>query len=119
MFNKVNFISHSGKALEWKIECDDLSYKDVETLCYVISQKFKFFSVFGVPRGGLKFADCLKQYCSHNLNDGVLVIDDVFTTGKSMNDFVDVNNIKNPKGVVIFSRGNCPSWITPIFQFKL
>lgn len=119
MFVKKSFISHSGQKLDWKIECDDMTYSDVETLCYLISQKFKFFNVFGVPDGGLKFATCLKKYCSDNVDDGILVVDDVFTTGKSMNSFVSKNNIKNPKGVVIFSRGTRPDWITPVFQVTI
>jgi len=116
LFQKINVILHSGKKSDFKIECDDLSYSDVETLCYLISKKFKFFSVFGVPTGGIKFAEKLKKYCTNNPDDPTLVVDDVLTTGNSMIEFVKEQNIPNPIGVVLFSRGKCPDWISPMFQ---
>ena len=116
LFQKQNIILHSGQKSDFKIECDDLTYNDVKTLSYLISKRFKFFSVFGVPSGGLKLAEELKQYCSNDLGYPVLIVDDVLTTGESMEEFVKKNNVKNPLGVVIFARGKCPIWITPIFQ---
>ena len=118
LFTKQNLVLHSGSTSDFKIECDEMSYSDVETLCYLISKKFKFFSVFGVPKGGVKFAECLRQYCVNDPRYPTLIIDDVLTTGKSMEDFVKINGSKNVTyiGVVIFARGECPNWITPIFQ---
>lgn len=121
LFQKQSIILHSGQPSDFKIECDDLSYSDVECLCYLISKRFKFFSVFGVPSGGEKFANCLKQYCTTNPEDPTLVIDDVLTTGRSMIDFIMANNIPLDKtiGVVIFARGKCPEWVTPVFQLTI
>ena len=82
----------------------------------MISKKFKFYSVFGVPSGGLKFAECLKKYRSKDYTLPTLVVDDVLTTGNSMMEFIDKNNIKNSIAVVIFARGKCPDWINPMFQ---
>ena len=115
LFQKQNIVLHSGKQSDFKIECDDLTFADVETLCYLISKRFKFSSVFGVPNGGLKFAQELRQY-RNGISNPTLVVDDVLTTGNSMNEFVEINNIKNPIGVVIFARGKCPDWVIPIFQ---
>lgn len=126
LFQKKRVRLHSRKLSTFKIECDSLSYLDVECLCYLISTKFKFRAVFGVPDGGVKFAECLKQYCSNNRDDVVLIVDDVLTTGQSMCEFRDeVKNFlleetsednTNIIGVVIFARGVCPKWVTPIFS---
>ncbi len=51
MFILQDFISHSGIPLEWKIECDDLTEKDINTLAFIIGKRFKFGSVRGVPTG--------------------------------------------------------------------
>ena len=120
LFQHKDIVIHSGSSTDFKIECDDLSYADVETLCYLISKKFKFFSVFGVPKGGLKFAECLKKYCINDTAYPTLIVDDVLTTGNSMIDFVKQNGSKDViyQGVVIFARGKCPGWITPIFQMR-
>lgn len=109
MFEKKNFTSHAGKQLDWKIECDTLTDADLETLAYLVSKKFQFGNVAGVPNGGTKFAKALRQYCNTGPR---LLVDDVFTTGESMYNYGQPGDI----GVVIFSRGQCPSWITPIFQ---
>lgn len=34
LFQKVDFISHSGKPLDWKLECDALTDKDWECIAY-------------------------------------------------------------------------------------
>ena len=110
MFERKDFISHAGKPLHWKIECDELSDEDLETLAYVVSRRIQFSSVVGIPRGGVRFADALKKYVSES--GPRLLVDDVLTTGLSM----DTERKYGDVGVVIFSRGLCPSWIIPIFQ---
>lgn len=119
LFQKNIIKLHSGQISDFKIECDSLSYLDVECLSYLISKKFKFSEVFGVPSGGIKFENCLKQYCILNSDYPTLIIDDVLTTGSSMEQFKLNLSIDNIIGVVIFARGKCPDWITPIFQFNL
>lgn len=117
LFQRQNIVLHSGQASDFKIECDDLSFSDIETLCYLISKKFKFSEVFGVPRGGLKFQEGLKKYRTLRSDlDPTLIVDDVLTTGDSMTEYVKEHEIKNPVGVVIFARGKCPLWIKPMFQ---
>ena len=44
--------------------------------------------------------------------NGMLIVDDVFTTGASMEALHTPGDI----GAVVFARGLCPSWITPLFQ---
>lgn len=112
MFKKQDFTSHAGLSLNWKIECDDLTDEDIETLAWVVSRKFTFGSVKGIPRGGLRLAAALEQYCTTGPR---LLVDDVLTTGSSL----VAEYSKGDIGVVIFARGNCPKWVTPIFQFRM
>ncbi len=120
LFQKVNFISHSGKPLDWKLECDALTNEDWECIAYLISKKFTFYGVSGVKQGGLKLAKALEKYCDNNLMEGLfLIVDDVLTTGGSMEEMKKYYRIctsASIQGVVLFARGECPDWITPIFQ---
>jgi len=107
------FISHAGRLLDFKIECDALSDADIAALASVIARRIKFGAVYGVPRGGLRLANALEPYATSGPR---LIVDDVLTTGKSM---VEVRNSTNDRGVVIFARGPCPDWITPIFSLEM
>lgn len=116
------FISHSGKELYFKIECDSLSNESIETLAYIIKCKYDFKKVIGIPRGGIRLAEALKQYCNPNSNL-ILLVDDVLTTGGSMIKAKEESNEDDKwiQGIVIFSRipieyNSDIDWIDPIFQ---
>ena len=116
LFEKKKFTMHSGDIGHWKIECDALTDSDWETLAFIISQKYKFRNVFGIPTGGTKLSEILKKYRSREGRIN-LIVDDVLTTGKSMEELK--SNIMEALpivGVVLFARGECPEWIKPIFQ---
>ncbi len=120
LFEKKDFISHSNIELDWKIDCDFLTDKDIETLAFIIQKDFKFKKVIGVPTGGLRLAAALQKY--EDVNEyNYLIVDDVLTTGKSMEE--ERKRIYNFNttafGVVIFARGNCPHWVTSIFKFDM
>ena len=119
MFELKIFTSHAGLSLGWKIECDDLTDNDLETLANLVSKQVKFGSVYGIPRGGVRLAKALEQYCipyDTALYDIMwyprLVVDDVFTTGKSIRDVIAPGEI----AVVIFARNKCPFNVLPIFE---
>ena len=113
LFKCGKFTSHSGLQLNWKIECDALSDDDWQGLACIASEILPpFGNVEGVPRGGLKFADALRQYIT---TGPLLICDDVCTTGNSMETF---RNNRNAIGVVAFSRGISPGWIIPLFTLK-
>lgn len=106
---RKSFIMHSGDAADFKIECDNLTDEEIETFAMLISKKFRFGRVAGVPRGGLRIANALRKYCTHGPR---LIVDDVLTTGNSMSARKQDSDI----GVVLFARGPCPDWVHPIFQ---
>lgn len=119
LFQIGSFTLHSGQESNFKIECDALADLDWGTLAYIVSSKFRFSNVIGIPRGGLDFAEALKPYASNKDDEPWLIVDDVLNTGGSMQEGKD--NLKglgkDAIGVVVFARGSCPEWIHPIFQF--
>ena len=115
LFIKKSFTAHAGSNLPFKIEVDSLTDEDISTLAFIIGSKLQFSAVYGIPRGGTRLAATLKKYC--NETGPTLIVDDVLTTGTSMEEAR--NEIgKNSIGVVIFSRGMCPSWISTVFQLS-
>lgn len=118
LFQKKNLVLSSGQASDFKIECDALTDEDVETLAYLISKKFEFAYVYGVPTGGNRLKEALLKYCDPKHTNKRLLVDDVLTTGESMEEMKKLFLFpQDPvQGVVIFARGKCPDWITPIFQ---
>ena len=99
LFQLGKFTSHAGNELDWKIECDALTDEDWECLAKMISERTQFGHVYGIPRGGTKLAKALEKYCDPK-NPIRLVVDDVWTTGKSMNEVMQ----KGDMGFVVFSR---------------
>ena len=99
LFQLGKFKSHAGLDLDWKIECDALTDEDWECLAKMISERTQFGSVYGIPRGGTKLANALQKYCipNHPIH---LVVDDVWTTGKSMREEMKQGDI----GFVVFAR---------------
>ena len=99
LFQIGTFTSHAGKELHWKIECDALTDEDWECLAKMISERTQFGKVYGIPRGGVKLEKALEKYA--NPKSSVrLVVDDVWTTGKSMMEAMNPGDL----GYVIFAR---------------
>lgn len=117
LFIGGEFAAHSGEILPFKIDCDALTDTDLKTLAVEVAKKFKFSSVYGIPRGGVRFAGALAIHCSDT--GPLLIVDDVLTTGRSMQETRSAILLAGledqPLGVVIFARGPCPDWIIPLF----
>lgn len=114
LFEKKIFTLHSGSIGYFKIECDALTDDDIDTLAYIISRKFEFNEVIGIPRGGIRIAKALEKYKSEK--GYCLIVDDVLTTGNSMEEAKKQCGRENILGIVLFGRGECPDWIIPVFK---
>ncbi len=114
MFRDGDFVAHSGRTLPWKIDCDALTDDDLACLAKLVGGRFPVFSeVIGVPRGGLRFAEALRPYAVAEA-PMTIVVDDVLTTGRSMEDAR--KSIKGPScGIVIYARGPLPRWVKAVF----
>jgi len=117
LFQKKTFKAHSGSIEHFKIECDALTNEDIKTLAYIIARRIPFYDVYGIPKGGIRIANALEKYKDKNGHGYFLIVDDVLTTGNSMEE-AKWKCYANPKitGVVLFARGKCPDWVFPIFQ---
>ena len=113
-FGKIKL--HSGEGSFWKVECDALGYGDWDCLARMYASEHVFSEVEGVPRGGVKFADALTVYRQLEPGHGLLIADDVFTTGASMEEHRDG---REAKGVVAFARSTPPPWVKALWSFGL
>jgi orotate phosphoribosyltransferase len=106
------FRSSSGLLLPYKINCDDFTDKDWYGCAQMILRNIAFSCVIGVPTGGKKLQDALIPFIGPS--GPVLIVDDVFTTGRSMEEY----RLKYPEpviGAVVFAHNSCPYWIHPLF----
>ena len=116
LFELGEFTAHSGQKLPFKIECDALSNDDLRALAALVGKKLTFSEVIGVPRGGIRFASFLKRYTKKE--GPVLIVDDVLTTGTSMEMARQKCESADTIGLVIFARGTCPSWVSSLFTLS-
>lgn len=119
LFQLGDFTLASGRKSAWKIDCDALSDDDINTLASLINNIVDPFCwVGGVPRGGLRLAEAMKQYATPNAANNYLIVDDVFTTGKSVMKWKNAlcfHPEANVQGAVIFARGPVFHWVRALF----
>lgn len=120
LFQTGSFLLHSGKTSDFKIECDALSDEEIAVLAYQLSLRLPrfHFNVYGVPEGGIRLALAMEQY---SRTDGRrLVCDDVFTTGKAIQEYAYYQGLgvggTHWIGAVLFARNPTPAHIYPLFQ---
>lgn len=108
---------HSGRESKFKIECDHLTDEEVAAMCPLLKKILPpFGEVSGVPRGGLRLEKALRPFVTKG---PLLVVDDVWTTGGSVNRHI--TGLSNDMGfvgniAVLFSRGPTPSYVTSLFS---
>lgn len=113
LFRYGAFTLHSGLPTQFLINCAALSDRDLAALAQLAAPALRpFGSVFGIPRGGVRFARALEPYLSEDGKGPRLVVDDVLTTGSSFDDVWEPND----KGVVIFNRGMPREGVLSIFS---
>jgi len=116
LFQTGNFKLHSGDMSTKFIDCDALADEDINALAVWVAERISFCWVIGIPTGGERLAKELKNYTVFSAP--TLIVDDVFTTGRSMESAK--SGLRGEViGVVIFARAKCPDWITPIFQLMI
>ena len=126
LFKSGDFKSHSGLDLSWKIECDALSDSEWFTIKKMIMEHTPpFRKAVGVPEGGIKLGSLLNEHATGNEEDPVCIVDDVLTTGESMEYFLSQYQ-RNRRlmpfmaiGWVVFARGPCPHWVRALFQMPV
>jgi len=121
LFNIGSFTLSSGATSNFKIDCDFLTDNDLATLAWLIAERLKcdFAKAVAVPQGGVRLATLLYPHTTV-LSENILLVDDVLTTGASMErareKLFDRGHLNTHIiGTVIFARGPCPYWITPLF----
>ena len=81
-----------------------------------------FKEAIGIPRGGTKLGSLLNQYGTGKREDPICIVDDVLTTGGSMDEFLQKRQWRNPTdyiGWVVFARTKTPKWVTALFQMPV
>lgn len=121
LFQTGEFTLHSGQKTNFKIDCDALSDSDIASIARMLVDRLApFGEVEGVPQGGLRLANELRKYALPGVQrkgwygaTSLLIVDDVFTTGMSMEEH---RGWRPAQGAVIFAREDTPHWITPLFR---
>ena len=121
LFQSVDFISHSGLPLTWKIECDAISDDEWKTLAKIVKEyePKPWCEVLGIPRGGLKFAAALDEYSTRSSNHPLLIADDVYTTGKSFRDFSNNFPDKELLKWCVFTRNAIKEDVNALFTLPI
>lgn len=119
LFIEEDFTGHSGEQLHWKIEMDALDDAEWKCIARMILEyeTRPFQAAIGIPRGGLTLSSYLNEYSTQNPEDPYLIVDDVLTTGGSMEEFKE-EHFKDKKvvGWVVFSRNRPSDWVNVLFQ---
>jgi orotate phosphoribosyltransferase len=123
LFQAGSFTLRSGRQSSYKLECDALSPDDWAGVAAMILEERiapPFRACYGVPRGGIPLACALMPFATGNPEHPALLCEDVLTTGGSMERHLahlrDEAGVPGPFiGVVLFARGACPEWVTPVF----
>lgn len=119
LFQRGDFTLASGQRAHWKIECDALTPDDWAGLAAMLIDYLPhpFGSVRGVPRGGVPFEQALWWHATPGAKR-VLVVDDVWTTGGSMQRFIDRTGLYHVPlmRAVAFARNPVPDGVTALLS---
>ncbi len=115
LFSSGAYVLHSGERSKWKICCEALTDGDLQTLGSLLRDRLPpFSSVEGVPTGGLRFAEVMRQWQTGRSEDPLLICDDVYSTGDSL----EAHRAGRwAIGAALFARRKVTQpWIMPLFS---
>jgi hypothetical protein len=113
LFHIGAFELRNGQHSPFDIDCSVLTGWDISVIGQMMLDVLPLFGeVEGVSRSGLRLAEYLQHYVTEG-DYPLLIVDDVLTTGISMEEH---RAGRYACGAVIFARGPCPEWVTPLFQ---
>lgn len=125
LFRWGGFRSSAGNMLPFKIECDALTDEDIHCIANVIASQTTFRAVYSVPTGGDRLGLALHPFQHPDDTNRIIIVDDVLSTGRSMESAKErVNELLKNMGVefegeiigwVIFARTKPPDWINAMF----
>ena len=107
LFDIGHYVLASGLNSEFKIDCDALNFKELRSLVFLARKILPpFGEVHGVPTGGERLARELEPFKDPE-SSRILVVDDVWTTGGSMQRFCEegFSEYADLIGLVLFARG--------------
>ena len=119
LFVEEDFIGHSGGELHWKIECDAITSPEWKCIARMIFERERrpFQAAIGIPRGGVELGRWLNEYSTQNQEHPYLIVDDVLTTGGSMDEYTKEHfDGKESFGWVVFARKQPQPWVKALFQ---
>ena len=125
LFQKIDFTSLAGLDLTWKIEMDALSHREWECISHMIRELSPpFREAIGIPRGGNVLGKLLNRHGTGKEEDPICIVDDVLTTGMSMDTYREEMDIERWQkscalGWVVFARVRPPKWIKALFQMPV
>lgn len=127
LFQRGNFTLASGAQSLWKVECDALTGEDWATIALMLRDRLPDFDhVLGVPRGGIPLAKALDRHTIEGA-ERLLVVDDVWTTGGSMDRYLAtladmgawLPGVDSIAKAVAFARGPVPDDVVALWQLNL
>lgn len=133
LFQWGNFKLHSGGESWWRIDCDDLTDSEIALFAKLIRERCGMFHEVTCPpshpgSAAPRLVNALYEYKSDFSGKtplSWLVVDDVLTSGASMEEarkqaWLRGNPYMKIWGAVLFARGEYDNtWITPVFCMPL
>jgi hypothetical protein len=131
------FASHSGFQLPFKVDCDHWTDADLAEVAKFLQWKFAFSEVHAVPSdeapprtpAGPRLARIMRESCQFAEGYPPMIVDDVLTTGRSMEEF-RATVMRNrpavtPIGFVLVSRAprdggavGQPNWVFNLLRVE-
>lgn len=125
LFHWGGFRSTAGHRLPFKIDCDALTDADIHCIANVIASQTTFRAVYSVFTGGDRLGLALIPFQNDENSNRIIIVDDVLTTGGSMEatkkrvqrnyGAMGVEFTGEIVGWVIFARKKPADWINAVF----